>query len=68
MLANLSNDKTRRAYRADVEDFSRFAGLRALAELRTVTHAHVIARRKSLEAKELRPASVRRKLSAFSSL
>jgi hypothetical protein len=67
-LANLPNDKTRRAYKADVEDFSRFAGLRSAIELRTVTRAHVIARRKSLEPKKLTASSIRRKLSALSSL
>jgi site-specific recombinase XerD len=67
-LANLPNDKTKRAYKADVADFSRFAGLKSHLELRTVSRAHVIAWRKSLEAKKLRPASIRRKLSALSSL
>lgn len=67
-LANLPNNKTRRAYKSDVEDFSRFAGLRAPAELRTVARAHIIAWRKSLEDRKLRPSSVRRKLSALSSL
>jgi integrase/recombinase XerD len=38
------------------------------AGLRTVTRAHVIAWRKSLEACNLVPASIRRKLSALSSL
>jgi site-specific recombinase XerC len=36
--------------------------------LRTVTRAHVIAWRKSLEARNLTPASIRRKLSSLSSL
>ena len=47
---------------------SRFAGLNAPAGLRTVTRAHVIAWRKTLEARNLTPASIRRKLSALSSL
>jgi site-specific recombinase XerD len=67
-LANITNPKTRRAYKVDVEEFSRFAGLKAPAELRTVTRAHVIAWRKTLEARNLTPASIRRKLSALSSL
>jgi len=41
-----------------VEQFSVFTGLRAPAELRTVTRAHVIAWRKSLEARNLTLASV----------
>ena len=67
-LANLTNPKTRRAYKIDVEEFIGFAGLRGPAELRTVTRAHVIAWRKDLEARSLAAASIRRKLSALSAL
>jgi integrase/recombinase XerD len=67
-LANITNPKTRRAYKVDVEEFSRFAGMNAPAELRTVTRAHVIAWRKTLEVRSLTPASIRRKLSSLSSL
>jgi site-specific recombinase XerD len=67
-LANITNPKTRRAYKIDVSEFSAFAGLGGPAELRTVTRGHVIAWRKDLEARELSPASIRRKLSALSSL
>jgi signal transduction histidine kinase len=67
-LANITNPKTRRAYKADVEEFSRFARLNAPVELRGVSRAHVIAWRKTLEARNLTPASIRRKLSALSSL
>jgi len=67
-LANITNLKTRRAYKTDVEEFSGFTGLRASSELRTVTRAHVIAWRKHLELRELEHSSIRRKLSALSSL
>ena len=67
-LGNITNPKTRRAYKVDVEEFSRFAGLNAPVELRGVTRAHVIAWRKDLEARNLTPSSIRRKLSALSSL
>ena len=70
-LANITNPKTRRAYKNDVSEFSAFTGLRRPEELRTVTRAHVIAWRKDLEARldpELSPATIRRKLSALSSL
>jgi integrase/recombinase XerD len=67
-LANITNPRTRSAYKIDVSEFSSFAGLGGPAELRTVTRAHVIAWRKDLEARELSPASIRRKLSALSSL
>jgi hypothetical protein len=67
-LTNIANPKTRHAYRIDVSEFSAFTGLRNPVELRTVMRAHVIAWRKDLEARALSPASVRRKLSAVSSL
>ena len=67
-LANITNAKTRRAYKIDVEEFFAFAGLKSSAELRAVTRAHVIAWRKDLEARQLADTSIRRKLSALSSL
>jgi integrase/recombinase XerD len=67
-LANLTNPKTRRAYKNDVEEFVGFTGLRGVAELRGVTRAHVIAWRKDLEQRALAPSSIRRKLSALSAL
>jgi integrase len=67
-LANLTNPKTRRAYKIDVEEFIAFAGLRGIAELRAITRAHVIAWRKNLEKRQLAPSSIRRKLSALSAL
>ena len=67
-LANITNPKTRRAYKIDVAEFSAFTGLTEPAQLRTVTRAHVIAWRKALEARNLTPSSIRRKLSALSSL
>lgn len=67
-LANITNPKTRRAYKNDVGEFSRFAGLQNPVELRTVTRAHVIAWRKDMESRALADTSIRRKLSALSSL
>lgn len=67
-LNNIPNEKTQRFYKCDVAAFSAFTGLRKVTELRTVTRAHVIAWRKALEARHLTPASIRRKLSALSSL
>jgi integrase/recombinase XerD len=67
-LANITNDKTRRAYKTDVQEFVLFTGLHDPAALRTVARSHVIAWRKHLESRELEPASIRRKLSALSSL
>ena len=41
-LANITNLKTRRAYKTDVAEFSVFSGLHEPTQLRTVTRAHVI--------------------------
>jgi integrase/recombinase XerD len=67
-LANIRNDKTRRAYRRDVREFVAFSGLIDFEELRSVTRAHVIAWRKDLEARNKKGSTVRRKLSSLSSL
>jgi integrase/recombinase XerD len=67
-LANITNAKTRRAYKNDVTEFARFTGLGELAAFRSVTRAHVIAWRDNLESRQLAPSSIRRKLSALSSL
>jgi len=67
-LANLTNPKTRRAYKNDVGEFIGFTGLRGIAELREITRAHVIAWRKDLEKRTLAASSIRRKLSALSAL
>ena len=64
-LANITNLKTRRAYKIDVEEFANFAGLKNPTEIRTITRAHVIVWRKNLELGELAPSSIRRKLSLF---
>ncbi len=67
-FANITNAQTRRAYKHDVREFSSFIGLQAPEELRLITRAHMIAWRGQLEARELSPATIRRKLSALSSL
>jgi integrase/recombinase XerD len=67
-LANITNEKTKRAYKADVGEFILFTGRLEPAELRTIARAHVIAWRKDMEAHELSRATIRRKLSAVSSL
>ena len=65
-LANIENANTRRAYRNDLADFMTFAGLPSPDAFLTVTRAHVIAWRRSMTHRELKPASIRRKLSALS--
>jgi site-specific recombinase XerD len=67
-LGNITNKKTQRAYKIDVAEFMRFSGLGEPTSLRTVTRSHVIAWRKHLESRALSHASIRRKLSALSSL
>ncbi len=49
-------------------EFFAFAGLKVSGELRTVIRVHVIAWRKDLEYRGLADTSIRRKLSALSSL
>jgi len=67
-FANLDNPNTRRAYRNDVSDFMAFVGIEHPDEFHDVTRAHVIAWRRELEARCLSGGTVRRKLSALSSL
>lgn len=67
-FANIYNPQTRRAYQSDVEEFVRFAGLVDPNAFRQVTRAHVLAWRRDLEQRALGGATIRRKLSALSSL
>jgi site-specific recombinase XerD len=67
-FANIHSEKTRQAYQNDLRDFSRFIGIDKPEEFRTVTRAHVIAWRKTLEERHFSDATVRRKLAALSSL
>jgi site-specific recombinase XerD len=67
-FANIDNPRTRRAYETDIEDFSSFVGICSPEEFRCVTRSHVIAWRKTLEQRALSASTIRRKLSALSSL
>jgi site-specific recombinase XerD len=67
-FANIENARTRRAYEADVKDFIAFIGISRPEEFRIVTRSHVIAWRKALEERSLSASTIRRKLSAMSSL
>lgn len=67
-LANITNAKTRRFYKSDVSEFLTFTNLKNHSALRTVARAHVIAWRKDMETRLLGAATIRRKLSALSSL
>jgi site-specific recombinase XerD len=67
-FANIDNPRTRRAYRNDIEEFSRFVGIATPEEMRSVTRSHLIAWRKQLELRNLAGSTIRRKLSAVASL
>jgi site-specific recombinase XerD len=76
-FSNLNNPRTIRAYREDVKDFMQFVGIREPGEFRDVARGHVIAWRDELKdrnigtaekPKKLSAATIRRKLSALSSL
>lgn len=67
-FANIDNAKTRRAYKIDLNDFMAFVGLDKVEDLRSITRAHVLAWRSELENRSLTKSTIRRKLSALSSL
>ena len=67
-LNNITNEKTRRFYKSDVAEFVAFTGLKNSAALRTVARSHVITWRKDMLTRSLGAATIRRKLSALSSL
>jgi hypothetical protein len=64
-LANITDAKTQRAYKNDVREFIAYAGLHDYGELRSIVGAHIIDWRRDMERRELEPATIRRKLSAF---
>lgn len=80
-FADIRNIRTQRAYQIDIREFMGFIGISRPEEFRIVVRAHVLAYRKWLEARTVggtwekkrdgRPlagATIRRKLSALSSL
>lgn len=67
-FANIENPNTKRAYRADIQDFMAFVGIKRPDEFRLVKRSHLIAWRKQLEVRALEAATVRRKLSSVASL
>jgi integrase/recombinase XerD len=58
-LANITNPKTRRAYKNDVRQFIEYTGLRDYTELRSIVRSHVIGWRESLKKRNLSEASMR---------
>lgn len=67
-LANLANPCTRRAYRADIEDFFASIGAAGDADLGRIQRGHVLHWRRSLEHRGLAASTIRRKLAAVASL
>jgi integrase/recombinase XerD len=68
-LKNIENENTVRAYKVDVCDFIAFSGLKSYTDLRAVKRSHVIAWRDDMKRRrKLARATIRRKLSALSSL
>jgi len=67
-FANIDNPQTRRAYQNDVKEFMAFAGIEDPHAFRQVGRGHVLAWRRDLEQRALGGATIRRKLSALSSL
>ena len=67
-FANIDNEQTRRAYQNDVQEFMAFAGIEDPHAFRLVGRGHVLAWRRDLERRALSAATIRRKLSALSSL
>ena len=67
-FANIDNPQTRRAYQNDVREFMAFAGIEDPHRFRQVGRAHVLAWRRDLERRTLAGTTIRRKLSALSSL
>jgi len=67
-FANIENHHTRRNYQNDVRDFVQFIGMEGQEEFRVVARAHLIAWRQDLKNRGLAPATIRRKLSALTSL
>jgi len=68
-LAKQKSARTRRAYRLDVRHFMATLGITAIEELRRIDHRPVIAWERTMrETERAAPSTVRRRLSALSSL
>ncbi|HEY7119031.1 MAG TPA: tyrosine-type recombinase/integrase [Tepidisphaeraceae bacterium] len=67
-LAGQLSAHTRRAYKRDVAHFIRTMGVRSAAELRQVNRAAVVAWQNLMKERGAKPRTIRRRLSALSSL
>ena len=67
-LAGQLSSHTPRAYKRDVADFVRTMGIRSAGELRLVNRAAVVAWQNIMKERRTKPRTIRRRLSAVSSL
>ena len=67
-LENQNSTHTRAAYRGDIRGFMATVGITTAEQLRRVDRATVVAWTRDLEASGAKPATIRRKLAALSSL
>lgn len=67
-LQSLKSERTRKAYHRDVSDFAACIDVASPEELYRVTPAAVLFWMKAMEARGSKPSTIRRKLSALSSL
>jgi site-specific recombinase XerD len=67
-LAGQKSERTRKAYREDVHHFIRALGLRGRDDLRKVDRGAVLAWLRVMETQGAKPSTIRRRLSALSSL
>lgn len=67
-LQGQRSEQTRRAYKTDIRHFIEALGVRSRDELRRVDRAAVIHWQRAMEAEGARPRTIRRRLSALSSL
>jgi integrase/recombinase XerD len=67
-LAGQLSPHTRRAYKRDVSHFVRVMGIRSARELRIVNRAAIVAWQNLMKERGTKPRTIRRRLSALSSL
>src|SRR3954470_9313382 len=67
-LAGQLSPHTRRAYKRDVAHFVRAMNIRSAGELRQVSRAAVVAWQNLMKERGTKPRTIRRRLSALSSL
>jgi integrase/recombinase XerD len=67
-LANLNSERTRRAYRSDVAHFMATVGIASRDEFRQVARGAVLLWREQMTRDGASAATIRRRLSALSSL